>query len=103
MCEAPRLAWPSVQDLVDKETSSVVYKSLNSLAPQYLSNLFVRLSKLHPRELRNSGTNLAIPLLRTANGPKSFSYQGASLWNSLDLDKKEAPSINAFRSKFKTK
>ena len=98
-----RLGWPSVQDLIDKETSSMVYKSLNSLAPQYLSDLFVRLSELHPRELRNSGTDLAIPLLRTANGQKSFSYRGASLWNSLDLDKKEAPSINAFRSKFKTK
>ena len=88
---------------ITEETSSMVYKSLNSLAPQYLSDLFVRLSELHSRELRNSGTDLAIPLLRTANGQKSFSYRGASLWNSLDLDKKEAPSINAFRSKFKTK
>ena len=39
-----RLAWPSVQKLMNKETCSIVYKSLNSLAPQYLSDLFVRLS-----------------------------------------------------------
>ena len=45
-----RLGWPSVQDMVDKETS-MVYKSLNSLAPQYLSDLFVRLCELHITEI----------------------------------------------------
>ena len=29
-----RLGWPSVQQLINKETGSMVYKSLNSLAPQ---------------------------------------------------------------------
>lgn len=98
-----RLGWPSVQKLINKETGSMVYKSLNSLAPQYLSDLFVRLSEVHPRELRNSKTNLAIPMLRTGNGQKSFAYRGASLWNSLDLDTKMAPSINAFKSKINEK
>ena len=81
----------------------MVYKSLNSLAPRYLSNLFVRLSGVHPRELTNSKTDLAITMLRTGNGQKSSAYRGASLWNSLDLDTKMAPSINAFRLKLKEK
>ena len=98
-----RLGWPSVQKLINKETGSMVYRSLNSLAPQYFSDLFVRLSEVHPRELRNSKTSLAIPMLRTGNGQKSFAYRGASLWNSLDLDTKMAPSINAFKSKLKEK
>ena len=92
---------------MNKETGSMVYRSLNSLAPQYLSDLFVRLSEVHPRELRNFKTNLAIPMLRTGNGQKSFeksfAYRGASLWNSLDLDTNMAPSINAIKSKFKEK
>ena len=50
----------------------MVYISLNFLAPQYLSDLFVRLSGVHPRELRNSKTDLAIPMLRTGNGQKYF-------------------------------
>ena len=33
------LGWPSVQKLISKETGSMVYKSLSSLAPQYLSDL----------------------------------------------------------------
>ena len=71
-----RLGWPSVQKLINKGTGSMVYRSLNSLAPQDLSDLFVRLSEVHPRELRNSKTNLAIPMLRTGNGQKSFAYRG---------------------------
>ena len=68
-----RLGWPSVQKLINKETDSMVYKSLNSLAPQYLNDdLFVRLSGVHPRELRNSKIDLAIPMLRTGNGQRSF-------------------------------
>ena len=60
-----RLGWPSVQKMISKETGSMVYKSLNFLAPRYLSDLFVRFSGVHPRELRNSKTDLAIPMLRT--------------------------------------
>ena len=81
----------------------MVYKSLNSLASQYLSDLFVRLSGVHPRELKNSKTDLAILMLRTGNGQKSFAYRGASLLNSLDLETKMAPSMNAFKSKLKEK
>ena len=68
----------------------MVYRSLNSLAPQYFSAFFVRLSEVHPRELRNSKTDLALPMLRTGNGQKSFAYRGAGLWNSLHLDTKMA-------------
>ena len=93
-----RLGWPSVQKLINKETGSMVYKYLNSLAPRYLSDLFVRLSGVHPRGLRNSKTDLAMPMLRTGNGQKSFAYRGPS-----DFDTKMAPSINAFRSKLKEK
>ena len=32
---------------------------------------------------------------------KSFAYRGVSLWNSLDLDTKMAPTINAFKFKLK--
>ena len=53
-----RLGWPSVQKLIYKETGCMVYKSLNSLAPQCVSDFFVRLSGVHPRELRNSKTDL---------------------------------------------
>ena len=74
-----RLGWPSVQKLINKETGPMVYKSLNSIAPQYLSDLFVRLSEVHPREFRNSKTDLVIPMLKTSNDQNSFVYRRASL------------------------
>ena len=48
------LGWLSIKEMIVKETSTMVYKSLNDLAPQYLSDLFVRLSDFQTRELRNS-------------------------------------------------
>ena len=53
--------------------------------------------------LHRTDSDLAIPMFRTGNGQKSFAYRGASLWNSLDLETKMAPSINAFKSKLKGK
>ena len=37
------LGWLSIKEMIVKETSTMMYKSLNDLAPQYLSDLFVRL------------------------------------------------------------
>ena len=48
----------------------MMYKSLNDLAPKYLSDLFVRLSDFHILELRNTKCNLAVPLMRTVSGQK---------------------------------
>ena len=43
------LGWLSVKEMIVKETSTMMYKSLNDLAPQYLSDLFLRLSDFHTR------------------------------------------------------
>ena len=56
----------------------MMYKSLNDLAPQYLSDLFVRLSDFHTRDLRNTKNDLAVPLMRTVSGQKAFSYRGGT-------------------------
>ena len=58
------LAWPSIKDLIRKETATLTYKALNSLAPQYLGELFSRCSEGSDRILRSTETNLHIPLVR---------------------------------------
>jgi hypothetical protein len=60
-----------------------MYKVLNDLAPNALVNLFMRESDVTDYELRGSSTSLQIPFPRTENIKKSFSYDGAKLWNSL--------------------
>ena len=48
----------AIQDLIDTETSTMVFKALNGLAPEYLSGLLMRNSENHLRALRNTSTEL---------------------------------------------
>ena len=80
-----------VKEMIVKETSTMMYKSLNDLAPKYLSDLFVRLSDFHILELRNTKRNLAAPLMRTVSGQKAFSYRGTKVWKSLTTLPKRPP------------
>ena len=56
----------------------MVYKSINDLAPTYLTEMFLRLSDASKRELRNTRSDLEIPVQRSANSHKCFSYKGAT-------------------------
>ena len=93
------LGWLSVKEMIVKETSTMMYESLNDLAPKYLSDLFVRLSDFHILELRSTKSNLAVPLMRTVSGQKAFSYRGTKVWDKLNNIVKEAPSVYSFKSR----
>ena len=77
------LGWLTISNLVRKETATLTYKSLNLLAPDYLRKLFEKCSDDRERFLRSSETDLKIPLLKTINGQKAFSFRGPKLWNGL--------------------
>ena len=96
-----RLGWLSVDRLVHRETSTMVYKSLNGLAPDNLCQIFSRLSDVHSRVLRNTKCDLYIPRMRTAYGQNSFAFRGVDTWNKLHSDIKLAPSIQSFKAKLK--
>ena len=96
-----RLGWLSVDRLVHRETSTMVYKSLIGLAPDNLCQTFSRLSDVHSRVLRNTKCDLVIPRMRTACGQNSFAFRGVDAWNKLHSDIKLAPSIQSFKAKLK--
>ena len=52
-----KLGWPTVNDLIETETLKMVYKSINQLAPEYLTSMFIKLSKFSNRQLRDSDTD----------------------------------------------
>ena len=79
-----RLGWPSIEKLINQENCTMMYKSLNDLAPENLGNLFSKLSDVHTKVLRNTKCNLAVPKMRTPYGQKSFAFRGANVWNKLD-------------------
>ena len=65
----------------------MMYKSLNNLAPDYMSDLFNKVSESHSRNLRSvSNDLLSIPLSKTRYYDRSFAIQGAKQWNSLPID-----------------
>ena len=55
-----KLSWLATKQLIDTEAVKIAYKALHNEAP--LKELFHRLSDIHNRELRNSKTDLHIPL-----------------------------------------
>ena len=91
------LNWPTVADMIKVETACMVYKSINELAPDYLSQIFAKKSACSRKNLRNTATDLQIPLVKTSSGQRTFSYRGARVWNHLDLAVKQTSSFKAFK------
>ena len=96
-----KLGWPTISDIILSETATIMFKSTNSLAPEYLSELFVKNSALNTMRLRNTEADLRVPLFKTANGQKSISFRGPKLWNQLSSDVRLAPSLSTFKRRFK--
>ena len=69
----------------------MVYKSLHGLAQDYLCSKFERRKTAY--NLRDSENKLNVPSPRTNYYKNSFSYSGATLWNSLPRDIRHAESL----------
>ena len=92
-----KLGWKTIEQLVASESKTMVFKSLHELAPQYLCDLFTRNSKCSSYVLCNSETDLRLPMKKSSNGQKCFSYRGVKAWNDLPADTKQATSLNSFK------
>ena len=76
----------------------MVYKSLNCLAPDYMSSKSILRSDLiNSYNLRDSENKLAVPLPRTNYYRNNFCYIGAVLWNNLSTDLRQSKSLTVFR------
>lgn len=76
---------------------TLVYKSLNELAPGDITNMFSQ--KTHSINLHTNGTHsLFIPCVNTTSyGLHSLSYYGSKLWNSLPNTTWSLPTVAAFK------
>jgi hypothetical protein len=75
-----RLKWLTFKERTDYHKCIQMYKCLNSLSPAYLSDMFEQVN--HGYSTRNS-CNLKISQCKTQMGQRTFTYIGATLWNSL--------------------
>ena len=97
-----KLGWHTVSEIMQMETLSMVHKSINDLASTYLTEMFSRLSDTNKRELRNYRPDLAIPMRKSVNGQKCFSYKGATMWSRLSLESKLSPTLKTFKKAWQT-
>ncbi len=96
------LHWLPTKHRIDFKILLITYKSLNGLAPQYLSKLLSHYSPPRPLRSQNSG-NLIIPKIpKSTAGSRSFSYLVPKLWNNLLNIVREANTLGQFKSRLKT-
>ena len=95
-----KLGWQPIKELINIETAMMVYRSMNNEAPSYLMSLLERSSQNTVRKLRNTKTDLKLPLLKISSGQKCFSYRGARLWNNLSADAKNAQTKFQFKNAY---
>ena len=77
---------------------SEIFKSLNSLNPNFMNKLFVEKNSIY--QVRR-GSQLNIPTARTNKFGSNFVFfKGSILWNSLPTFIKTAPSLKMARRQF---
>ena len=92
------LGWRNLASQRKIAKAIMVYKSVNGLAPDYLSEMFVDRSNITNYTLRDTTGKLAIPQPRTNYLKNSFSYSGAVLWNSLPTELRQASCLRKFKA-----
>ena len=96
------LHWLPIKQRILFKLLLLVYKSLNGIAPSYLSEL------LQPQVMREglrstTQDQLRIPRSRLKNyGDRTFQVAGPKEWNSLPFEIRSAKTSPTFKSKLKT-
>ena len=93
------LGWETLETQRAKTKAKQMYKVLNGLAPNCLTDLFSSKKTITDYNLRGSSTSLQLPLPKTENLKKSFSYNGARLWNSLPKELRDCNSLSLFKKR----
>ena len=78
--------------------AALAFKCMTRPAPAYLLSL----SGICGHETRNLQV-FKITLFKTSTGQRTFYYQTASLWNSLERNLKLSKSLNAFKQRLQGK
>ena len=101
------LGWERLQKRNDYFKALMMYKALNGIAPEYISNMFKYVSATHNRQTRQATAGqLALP--PTCNSydlecfKSSFVYNGVKLWNDLDVQIRNSVNMQVFKCQYKS-
>ena len=96
------LGWGPLKLMIKKAKAKLMYKTLNKMGPESLTNLFTYKSEVTNHRLRGISSGLCLPQPRTNNMKNSFVYDGAHLWNSIPNEIRECKTLSCFRNKIAT-
>ena len=96
------LHWLPIKFRIDFKVLLFAFKSLNGLAPLYLSELVKEY--IPPRPLRSADLSLLTTLTinKRTRGGRAFAAAAPMLWNNLPLPIRSAQTIETFKSLLKT-
>ena len=91
----------TVKEMIDFEMVCTVHKALKGLTPPYKQAMSSSRSESCNRALHHTSTDLRIPLCKTSEGQRSFSYRGDAVWNQVCHEIKTASSRVTFKTRLK--
>jgi len=95
------LHWLSVRQRTDYKLANLCYLAISFHQPVYLAHLIRPYSQ--SRSLRSSTQSfLSVPPHNIDIAARRFSVAAPTLWNSLPLSCRTAPSVNIFKNRLKT-
>ena len=96
------LNWLIFPKRVQYHSCAMVYKALHGLAPEYIEDLFTKVSDSRSRHLRPVDNELLrVPSSKTNIFENSFTITAAKQWNKLPLEVRNSSSLNAFKNTLK--
>jgi hypothetical protein len=95
------LHWLPIRQRITFKIACLTYKTLHHKQPTYLTDL---LHTYTPSRLLRSSDQLLLstPTIKTEIGRRSFSYAAPTVWASLPLSLRSAPTLDLFLSHLKT-
>ena len=95
------MGWMNMTQRITYFTSLLVFKSMNSQTPKYLSEGISRSNNIHYNTRSNHSTDIIKPKHNLQLFKSSFLYSGPNIWNSLPISVKESPSLLTFKTRMK--
>ena len=93
-----QLEWETFDKIVQEKQVTMVFKALNNLTPDYISNLFKPTCTNTNHSLRSKTSNkLHVP----AAHHKSLRFNGPKIWSSLSDEARKATTLKEFVREYK--
>ena len=98
-----KLHWLPITSRIQYKISSICFKSVVGIGPQYLTDLLHQYIPRRPLRSSSDSRLLCVPRVSTKTfGERSFSYIGPTSWNHLPFDLRHSKSLSTFRHSLKT-